>query len=65
MASGAENENELIIRRKCDGTLDIVLVGEMHSFPTCFLVCILHTHSNGLLPQCQTLQHRGKVGSAV
>ncbi|KAI9566351.1 hypothetical protein HD554DRAFT_2025645 [Boletus coccyginus] len=28
MASGTENENELVIRRKCDGILDIVLVGE-------------------------------------
>ena len=46
MASGAENENELVIRWKCDSILDIVPVGEVHSFPAHFLVCILCAHSH-------------------
>lgn len=46
MASGAENENELVIRRKCDGILDIVLVGEVRSFPAHFSASILRARSH-------------------
>jgi len=44
MASGAENE--LVITRKCDGILDIVLVGEVRSLPARFLVCRLRARSH-------------------
>jgi hypothetical protein len=46
MASG--DANELIITRKCDGILDIVLVGEVRSSSSCISLSPLFTRSFSL-----------------